>query len=301
MKKPLFQGCATALVTPFFPDGSVDFESLGRLIDRQISAGVAALVPCGTTGESATMTERERLSVIEYTVWRVGKKIPVLAGTGTNCTAQSVSLTLQAAALGADGALVVCPYYNKPTPEGITAHYTAVADRSPIPVLLYDVPSRTGCGIPLSSLRILARHPKILGLKQANGSAASVARTVRELGESLPVYSGDDGLILPFLALGGKGVISVTSNLVPRRVSALCRRFFAGKTEEAAEIQRGLMPLTDALFSVTNPIPVKAALEALGFPPQALRLPLLPLEGREKESLLALVHAYVKEEEAYAV
>lgn len=295
MKKPLFQGCATALVTPFFPDGSIDFESLGRLIDRQLAGGVAALIPCGTTGEAATLTERERLSVIEYTVWRVAKRVPVIAGTGTNCTAQSLDLTQKAAALGADGALAVCPYYNKPTAEGILAHYTVLAEESSLPVILYNVPSRTGCEIPLSVLCILARHPKVAGLKQANGSVASVAKIRRECGDDLPIYSGDDGLTLPILSLGGRGVISVVSNLLPHRMSELCNAFFEGKTAEAAEIQLSLAPLSEALFSVTNPIPAKAALEALGFPPQGLRLPLCPLSGKEKESLLALMHTYLQD------
>ena len=296
MKKPLFYGCATALVTPFFPDGSVDFESLGRLIDRQISAGIDGLVPCGTTGESAVMTEKERLSVIEYTVWKTARRVPVIAGTGTNCTLQSVRLTRQAQALGADGVLAVCPYYNKPTGEGIVAHYTALADCSSLPVILYNVPSRTGCEIPLSALEILAKHPNIVGLKQANGSVASAARIRNRCGEDLPLYSGDDGLILPFLALGGAGVISVASNLIPRRIHTLCQRFFAGDVEGAAAIQCALMPLIDGLFSKTNPIPVKAALERIGFPPQTLRLPLVALEDAAKQALFALVDEAWKEE-----
>ena len=289
MKKPLFYGCATALVTPFFPDGSVDFESLGRLIDLQIGGGIDALVPCGTTGESAVLTERERLSVIEYTVWKTAGRVPVIAGTGTNSTAQSIRLTQQAHSLGADGVLAVCPYYNKPTAEGIVAHYTALADCSSLPVILYNVPARTGCEIPLSALEILAKHPKIAGLKQANGSAASAARIRNRCGEDLPLYSGDDGLILPFLALGGVGVISVVSNLLPRRIHGLCERFFAGDVAGAAAEQCALMPLIDGLFSVTNPIPVKAALERLGFPPQILRLPLTALGEKEKRALFALV------------
>ena len=297
MKQPLFYGSATALITPFFPDGSIDFESLGRLIDLQIAAGTDALVPCGTTGESATMTERERLSVIEYTVWKTAKRIPVLAGTGTNCTAQSVSVTRRAEAMGADGILAICPYYNKPTAEGIVAHYTALADCSSLPVILYNVPGRTGCEISLSAMKELAKHPNILGLKQANGSAASVARILDACGEDLPIYSGDDGLILPFLALGGVGVISVVSNILPRRVHTLCERFFGGDLAGAAQIQRELMPLIDALFATTNPIPVKAAMECLGFAPQFLRLPLTPLPQAQKEALFALVAPFLKEDD----
>ena len=295
MKQPLFYGCATALVTPFFPNGDIDYETLGSMIDRQIVAGVAALVVCGTTGESSAMTERERLSVIEYTVQKTAKRIPVIAGTGTNCTAQSVSLTRRAAALGADGILAVCPYYNKPTEEGIVSHYTALAESSSLPVLLYNVPGRTGCEISVGALKILSRHPNILGLKQANGSAASVLRIRGECGTDLPLYSGDDGVILPFLSAGAIGVVSVVSNLLPRTVQGLCNRFFEGNPTEAVQIQIRLMPLIDALFATTNPIPVKAALEALGFPPQGLRLPLCPLKGEKKEALLGLMKSYLSE------
>ena len=293
MKTPLFYGCATALITPFFSDGSIDFETLGRMIDRQIAEGVQGLVICGTTGESATLTEKERLSVLEYALWKTAKRIPVLAGTGTNCTAQSVSVTRKAQALGADGILAVCPYYNKPTEEGLIAHYTALADCSDLPVILYNVPGRTGCEISLSAMKVLSRHPNICGLKQANGSAASVARILGECGEDLPIYAGDDGLIVPFLSLGALGVISVASNLLPARIAALCAACLQGRFGEAAREQIALMPLMDALFSATNPIPVKAAMERIGFPPQGLRLPLTPLGEREKEALFARIAPFL--------
>lgn len=296
MKTPLFYGCATALVTPFFPDGEIDFETLGALIDRQIAAGVDALVVCGTTGESATLTEKERLSVLEYALWKTVKRLPVLAGTGTNCTAQSVNVTRRARDLGADGILAVCPYYNKPTAEGIIAHYTALADCSDLPVMLYNVPGRTGCEIPIAALKILSAHPNICGLKQANGSASSVARILGECGENLPVYAGDDGLIVPFLSLGAVGVISVASNLLPRRIAELCKKGLLGKFREAAAEQIALMPFLDALFFATNPIPVKTAMEWAGYPSQGLRLPLTNLSQREEEALRNTVMPFLTEQ-----
>ncbi|MBO5249044.1 MAG: 4-hydroxy-tetrahydrodipicolinate synthase [Clostridia bacterium] len=288
MKQPIFRGSGTALVTPFFSDGAIDYASLGRLIDLQIASKTDALIPCGTTGESATMSEKERLSVIEYTVKRVAGKIPVIAGTGTNNTAQSVSLTKQAKSLGADGVLAVCPYYNKPDQRGLEKHYQALADCQ-IPVLVYNVPSRTGCTVSAQTLKKLSFHPYIAGLKDAGGSLQSAA-TVRHLcGDDLPLYSGDDGCIVPFLSIGGVGVISVVSNILPRAVHNLCQRWFSGDETGAAKIQLRLMPVISALFSKTNPIPVKAALEFLGYEPQALRLPLCPLPEEEKQDLFRVL------------
>lgn len=288
MKKPIFRGSATALVTPFFADGTIDYETLGRLIDGQIAAGTDALVPCGTTGESATMSEKERLSVIEYTLWKTAGRVPVIAGTGTNNTAQSVSLTKSAQHLGVDGILAVCPYYNKPGQDGILKHYEALADCDS-PVIVYHVPGRTGCGIAPETLQILSRHPNIAGLKDAGGSLQTAA-TVRNLcGDDLPVYSGDDGCIVPFLSIGGVGVISVASNILPRAVHNLCEKWFSGDVTGAMELQLRLMPLVGALFRKTNPVPVKAALEYLGYPEQYLRLPLCPLEEEEKEELFKTI------------
>lgn len=288
MKKTLFRGCATALVTPFFGDGAVDYESLGRLIDFQISEGADALVSCGTTGESATMTEKERLSVLEYTLWKTDGRVPVIGGTGTNDTARSVSLTKAAQRLGVDGILAVCPYYNKPGQDGILKHYFALAECGS-PVIVYNVPGRTASAASPETLKELCRHPNIAGLKDAGGSLQSAA-TVRNLcGDDLPLYSGDDGCIVPFLSIGGEGVISVVSNLLPRAVHTICENWFLGQTKEAAAEQIRLMPLISALFSRSNPIPVKAALEYFGYPPQHLRLPLCPLPEEEKEALFSLL------------
>ncbi len=295
MKTPIFQGSATALVTPFFSDGSVDYESLGRLIDAQIAAGTDALVPCGTTGESATMSEKERLSVIEYTLWKAAGRVPVIAGTGTNNTAQSVSMTQCAQHLGVDGILAVCPYYNKPGQEGILKHYLTLADCGS-PLIVYNVPGRTGCAIAPETLKKLSEHPNVVGLKEANGSVQSAA-TVRNLcGDDLPIYSGDDGCIVPFLSIGALGVISVASNILPRVVHNLCEKWFSGDFRQAASLQIRLMPLIAALFSRTNPIPVKGALECLGYPEQFLRLPLCPLSAEEKERVWDAVTPWLKED-----
>ncbi len=295
MKQPIFRGSATALVTPFFSDGAVDYETLGRLIDAQISAGTDALVPCGTTGESATMSEKERLSVIEYTLWKTAGRIPVIAGTGTNNTAQSVSLTKQAQHLGVDGILAVCPYYNKPEQEGILKHYETLADLGS-PVIVYHVPGRTGRAIAPETLKKLSFHPNIAGLKDAGGSLQE-ATTVRNLcGDDLPVYSGDDGCIVPFLSIGGMGVISVVSNILPRVVHNLCEKWFSGDVNGAADLQIRLMPLVKALFRRTNPVPVKGALEYLGYPEQFLRLPLCPLNEPEKKDLFEVLKEWIQGE-----
>ncbi|MBQ1272575.1 MAG: 4-hydroxy-tetrahydrodipicolinate synthase [Clostridia bacterium] len=288
MKQPIFRGCATALVTPFGRDGDIDFQSLGRLIEAQISGGVDALVVCGTTGESATLTDEEKLSVLEYAVVKTDGKVPVIAGTGSNDTARSVQLTKKAQSLGVDGILAVCPYYNKPGQDGILKHYLALADCG-CPVLVYNVPGRTASAASPETLRELSKHENIVGLKDAGGSLQSAA-TVRNLcGDDLPLYSGDDGCIVPFLSIGGVGVISVLSNLFPKTVRTLCEAWFSGDVEKAGAEQIRIMPLVSALFSRTNPIPVKCGLEFFGYPPQNLRLPLCSLEEEEKKKLFALL------------
>ena len=295
MKQLLFQGSATALVTPFFSDGAVDFETLGRLIDFQIAAKTDAIVSCGTTGESATMSEKERLTVMEYTVWKTAGRIPVIAGTGTNDTARSVALTKSAQQLGVDGILAVCPYYNKPTQEGILRHYQALAECGS-PLILYHVPGRTASAIAPETLKMLSQHPNIVGLKDAGGSLQTAARVRHLCGDDLPVYSGDDGCIVPFLSVGGKGVISVASNLLPRTVHRLCKAWFEGDIAEAERLQLRLMPLVDALFRKSNPIPVKAGLEVLGFPQQFLRLPLCALSEAEKQEIKDALAPWLEEE-----
>lgn len=298
MKNTVFRGSGVALVTPFAGDGSVDYETLGQLIEMQIAGGTDALIVCGTTGESATMTEKERLSVIEYAVWKNAGRIPVIAGTGTNNTEQSVFLTRKAEEMGADAALAVCPYYNRPTAEGLRKHFTALADCSGLPVLLYNVPSRTGSDLPIDVLKELAAHENILGIKQADPSVAAVLRIVSECGEDLPVYAGDDGCVVPFLSLGAQGVISVAANVVPHAVHSLCSLWFDGDRERAREMQIRLYPLIRALFAQTNPIPVKAALELLGYSTQTLRLPMTPASDQTREALRRELDFWFDEEHA---
>lgn len=295
MKQPVFYGIATALITPFDRDGAPDFEVFGEMIDRQIRAGTDALVVCGTTGESATLREKERLALIEYAVWRTAKRIPVIAGTGTNCTEQSITLTRSAQRLGADAILAVCPYYVRPTQEGLIAHFTALADCSSLPVVVYNVPKRTGCEAEEATLIRLSEHPNVCGLKQANGSVCSAERIVAACGDALPVYSGDDALTVPMMSVGAQGVISVASNLIPGQMHDLCRLVQTGDLQGAAREQIRLLPLIDALFSLPNPIPVKACMELLGYPEQTLRLPLVAAEGEKKAVLHAIAKPFLQE------
>ena len=284
MKQEIFRGIATALATPMELDGAIDYEAYGRLIDWQIDAGVAGLVACGTTGESATMTEAEHKEVIRFTVERAAGRVPVIAGTGSNCTAKAVAMTQYACSVGADACLLVTPYYNKATQAGLIAHYTAIADASDKPLILYNVPSRTGCNLLPATCAALADHPRIAAVKEASGNISQVAALA---GDRLAIYSGNDDHIVPVLSMGGSGCISVLSNVVPREAQALCRRFFAGDVAGAAALQCKLLPLVNALFSEVNPIPVNAALAAMGFGKGGVRLPLTPMEESRRAALLA--------------
>ena len=288
MKQEIFRGIATALATPMELDGAIDYEAYGRLIDWQIDAGVAGLVACGTTGESATMTEAEHKEVIRFTVERAAGRVPVIAGTGSNCTAKAVAMTQYACSVGADACLLVTPYYNKATQAGLIAHYTAIADASDKPLILYNVPSRTGCNLPAeTTLRIAADFPNIIGIKEASGNIGQIVEVAALAGDRLAIYSGNDDHIVPVLSMGGSGCISVLSNVVPREAQALCRRFFAGDVAGAAALQCKLLPLVNALFSEVNPIPVNAALAAMGFGKGGVRLPLTPMEESRRAALLA--------------
>ena len=283
--KPLFQGACTALVTPFRLD-FVHTEAYDQLLDRQMKAGIAALVVCGTTGESATMSDTERLDLIGHTVDYVRGRCKVIAGTGSNHTAHAVTLSKEAEKLGADGLLLVSPYYNKATEAGLIAHYTAIADASDRPLILYNVPSRTGCNLLPATCAALARHPRIAAVKEASGNISQIVELAALAGDALTLYSGNDDQIVPLLAMGGSGCISVLSNVVPRQAQTLCDRFFAGDTAGAAELQCRLLPLTQALFCEVNPIPVKAALAAMGYGSGAVRLPLTPMEESRRAVLL---------------
>ena len=275
MKKPVFTGAAVAIITPMRADGSVDYEELGRIIDDQIDNGTDAIVICGTTGESPTMTDEEHTACIRYAVKKTAGRVPVIAGTGSNDTKYAIWLSRQAQADGADALLLVTPYYNKTSQAGLIAHYTAIADAVDLPCILYNVPSRTGCNLTAASLKQLAKHPNINAVKEASGNISQVAEIAAACGEELNIYSGNDDQIVPLLALGGKGVISVLSNVAPRYTHDICAKWFAGDTAGSLAMQLAALPLCKALFADVNPIPVKWAMNRLGWHAGACRLPLV--------------------------
>lgn len=284
MKKPVFTGTCTALVTPFL-GSSVNYEVLFSLLDRQIAANVDAVVLCGTTGEASTMSDEEQIEVIRRGSSYVAGRMTVIAGTGSNCTAHAVELSKAAEEAGADAVLVVTPYYNKATPKGLILHYTAIADAVGIPVIAYNVPSRTGVDIPLSVYEALSQHPNINGVKDASGNLGRISHAIGQLGEDFHVWSGNDDQNVPILALGGKGVISVLSNVCPAKVVQLVNACLKGNVQIGGALQNKLMPLIEALFCEVNPIPVKAAMERLGFQVGLPRLPLCPMIPEHLELL----------------
>lgn len=286
VKHTIFRGVATAMVTPMTATG-VDYDALARLIDFQLESGVNALLAVGTTGESATLSSEERKAVIRFTVRRVNGAVPVIAGTGTNNTAHVLEFTKSACDDGADAVLVVTPYYNKATQAGLIAHYSAVADASDKPVIAYNVPSRTGCNLLPQTLSVLADHPNIAAVKEASGNMAQVVELFALCRDRLDIYSGEDAITVPILAMGSAGCISVASNVVPRQMVAMTDAFFAGDIARAASIQCELLPLMRLLFSEVNPIPAKAALSAMGFGQEHLRLPLTPMSDDGRVRLLA--------------
>ncbi|MDY6399394.1 MAG: 4-hydroxy-tetrahydrodipicolinate synthase [Synergistales bacterium] len=273
----IFKGAATALITPMNASG-VDYNSLAKLLDWQLEEGINALVIAGTTGEGSTLTDPEHEKVIEFSVKRVAGRCPVVASTGSNDTAHAIYLTKFACDAGADGILAVTPYYNKATQNGLVKMYTAIADASTKPLILYNVPSRTGVNIEPETYAKLADHPMISGIKEANGNISKIVQTAQLVGDKLDIYSGNDDQIVPILSMGGKGVISVLSNPAPKKTVEICDRFFAGDVKGAAALQCEMLPLINALFSEVNPIPVKAAMSAMGFCENYLRLPLVPME-----------------------
>ena len=283
--EPIFRGAATALVTPLTEQG-IDYPQMGRLIDWQIESGIDALVICGTTGEGSTLTDQEHRDAIAFAVERTAGRVPVIAGTGSNDTAYAIELTRFACEVGADACLVVTPYYNKATQNGLVAMYNAIADASTKPLILYNVPSRTGVGIQPATYLKLAEHPNIAAIKEANGNISAIVETRALVGDKLDIYSGNDDEIVPILSMGGLGVISVLSNLLPRETSQICHKFFAGDVAGAAKMQCQYLPLIRALFSEVNPIPVKAAMAAMGFCEDYLRLPLTPMEDQHRQVLL---------------
>lgn len=281
MKKPVFTGVATAIVTPFCEDG-INFRELYRLIDRQLAAGIPAIVLCGTTGESSTMTEEEQLSVIENGCGYIAGRAVTIAGTGSNDTAHAVHLTKEVCRLGADAALVVTPYYNKATEQGLIHHYSEIADASAIPIITYNVPSRTGVNLSLRVCEVLSQHDNINGIKEACGDIAKISRIIGTMGNAFYVWSGNDDQNTAITALGGKGAISVLSNVCPAETRQMVDPVFSGSVQKAAEMQNQMMPLIDALFSEVNPIPVKEALAMMGYDTSLLRLPLCPMQDRTR-------------------
>ena len=285
MRQPIFKGIATALIPPF-RDGQVDYEAMGRLIDWQIESGINALVICGTSGEGPTLTDAEHRECIRFAVERAAGRVPIIAGTGSNDTAYAISLTKYACEVGADAMLVVTPYYNKATQSGLVASFNAIADASTKPLIVYNVPSRTGCGIKPETYARMAEHKNIAAIKEANGDISSVVATRALVGDRLDIYSGNDDQIVPILSMGGMGCISVLSNVLPRETVEICDRFFAGDVAGAAALQCKYLPLINALFCEVNPIPVKAAMAAMGFCENSLRLPLTPMEDAHRQVLL---------------
>ncbi|MBQ4119861.1 MAG: 4-hydroxy-tetrahydrodipicolinate synthase [Clostridia bacterium] len=284
MKKTVFEGMATALITPITENG-IDYDAFARLIDWQIEQGINALVVAGTTGEASTFSDDEHRDAIDFAVKYVNGRVPVIAGTGSNDTNYALDLTRCACESGADAVLVVTPYYNKATQKGLIKMFTTIADASTVPVILYDVPSRTGVSIKPETVAVLAEHPNIVGLKAASGNISEIAKTAHLCGDKIDIYSGNDDQTLPILSLGGKGCISVLSNLLPNEAVGMCEAYFAGDIHKAAQMQLDFLPLIDALFSEVNPIPVKAAMAKMGFCEDYLRLPLTPMEDATRAVL----------------
>ena len=289
MKNTIFTGAGVAIVTPMNPDESINFDRLGQIIDNQIENGTDAIVICGTTGESATMTDQEHVDCIEYAVKRVNGRVPVIAGAGSNHTSYAVWMSKEAKRVGADALLHVTPYYNKTSQTGLIRHFNAVADATDLPIILYNVPSRTGVNITPATYRELAKHPNIVAAKEASGNISQIAQIAQACGDELDLYSGNDDQIVPLLSLGAKGVISVLSNIMPRETHDICRLFFEGKIAESRALQLKLLPLINALFSDVNPIPVKEAMNMMGWECGECRLPLVSMQPQAKEHLRVLM------------
>lgn len=290
-KESIFKGVATALITPFTQDG-VDYENFGRLIDWQIEQGINALVISGTTGESSTMTQLEHKQVLSFAIERIAGRVPVIAGTGANETSFAVELAKHACSAGADACLVVTPYYNKATQNGLVTMYNVIADAATKPIIVYEIPSRTGVTIQPETFVKIAEHPNIAAIKEASGNIAKVVEEFALLGDSMDIYSGNDDQVIPLMSMGGAGVISVLSNLMPKKTVEMCDKFFAGDVAGAAKMQRDFIPLIKALFSEVNPIPVKSAMAKMGFCENILRLPLTPMEKAHEEKMFDIMRQF---------
>ena len=285
---PIFRGVATALITPLNENG-IDYDAFGRVIDWQCEQGINALVIAGTTGEGSTLNDKEHKDAVKFAVERIAGRCKVIAATGSNDTAYAIQLSKFACDAGADGLLVITPYYNKATQKGLITSFTKIADAVDKPIILYNVPSRTGVNIEPETYAAVADHPMIRGIKEANSNISKIVHTVQLVGDKLDIYSGNDDQIVPILSMGGKGVISVLSNVAPKQTMEICERFFAGDVKGAAELQCRYLPLVNALFSEVNPIPVKAAMAAMGWCKNYLRLPLTPMEDAHWQKLKALM------------
>jgi len=288
MRKPLFTGVGTALVTPF-KNGKIDYEALDRLVEEQIANGVSALIAAGTTGEPATMDWDEHLAVIRRVVEKADHRVPVIAGTGSNATAVAVYAAKHSAEFGADAQLVVTPYYNKTSQAGLVAHFNAIADAATLPVIVYNVPSRTGLNIGPEALAKICEHENVIAVKEANSDVGQAMEKIRLCGDKVDFYSGNDDLIVPMMAMGFKGVISVVSNILPAETSRMAEMALQGNFKEAADIQLKLLPFINALFSETSPIPIKAAMAKMGKLEEELRLPLVPMTDGPREKMYAIM------------
>lgn len=287
----MFKGSIVAIVTPF-KNGAVDEEKLRELVEFQIVNGTDGIVPCGTTGESSTLDYEEHDRVIEIVVQQVGKRVPVIAGTGSNSTREAIDMTEHAKKLGADGALLVTPYYNKPSQEGLYRHYMAVADAVALPQILYNVPGRTSVNLLPETVARLAEHPNIVAIKEATGSLQQGSEVLALCGDKIDVLSGDDFITFPLMACGAKGVISVVANIMPKEVAALVDAFFAGRMEEARQLHLKLLKISNAMFIETNPVPVKTAVALMGKASDEVRLPLAPMSDANKAKLAAIMKEY---------
>ena len=293
MKKTIFTGAGVAIVTPMNADGSINFDKLGELIDFNIDNGTDAIIICGTTGESATMTDEEHIECIRYAVEKTNHRIPVIAGAGSNCTGTAIYLSTEAESYGVDGLLLVTPYYNKATQNGLIAHFTAIANSVKIPIILYNVPSRTGCNIqPETAVTLAKTVPNIVGIKEASGNIAQVVKLAKLADGCIDIYSGNDDQVVPLLSLGGKGVISVTANIAPRDVHDMVKKFMDGDVKGSLDIQLKTIDLCEALFCEVNPIPVKKAVELMGLCGGTMRMPLTEMEPAHVEKLKAAMTAY---------
>lgn len=287
MRKEIFTGSGVAIVTPMHPDGSINFEVFTQLIEYQIANSTDAIVVCGTTGEASSMSDTDHLATIEHCIKTVAGRVPVIAGTGSNDTYHGMELSKEAQKLGADGLLQVTPYYNKTNQSGLIKHFAAIADVVDLPIILYNVPGRTGMSIAPATYKELAQHPQIVATKEASGDIAHIANVMALCKDDLALYSGNDDQIVPLLSLGGSGVISVLANVAPRQTHDICELYFNGKQQESLALQLALLPLNNALFSDVNPIPVKEAVNMMGYDAGVCRLPLGLLSSDKKQNLYA--------------